>query len=312
MRKGKVLIAAPIHEILREGLEQAGYSCVFKEDIQQEQAAVYLRDCSGLITSTRLKVDRALIDASPTLQWIGRMGSGMEIIDVAYATEKGIKCISSPEGNANAVAEHALGMLLSLTKKITQSHQQVSEGLWLREENRGIELEGKTIGIIGYGHTGQAFVRKLKCMDMRVLVYDKYVKPAPADGIEVCEEVTILQQEADIVSFHVPLQEDTKHYFDSKWLANINKPLIVINTSRGEVVDIKILYEGLKTGKIFGVCLDVIEGEPLSKMSEIQKNILHKMMEMSDRVVITPHIAGYSKEALYKMSKVLLDRIVKF
>ena len=306
---GKVLIAAPVNSMLTDGLRAAGYEMIFEEKINQNKAFELIKDCVGVITSTRLQLNRELINAAPCLKWIGRMGSGMEVIDVAYAKEKGIACYGSPEGNSNAVGEHALGMLLSLTKKITWSHNEVKEGKWIRDANRGMELEGKTIGIIGYGHTGKAFAKKLSGFDVRILVYDKYNQNDIPENLVCCKDIDPIFEEAEIVSFHVPLQEDTIHYFDKAFLDKMKKPLIVINTSRGVVVDTAVLFDGLKAGKVKGACLDVIEEEPIEKMGDKVKMMLNEMITMP-HVIITPHIAGYSEEALYKMSKALLGKIV--
>src|ERR1043165_4107066 len=196
--KGKVLIAAPVHPVLTEGLAALGYECVMQEDIVQSIAHALIGDCVGIIISTRLQLDRALLDVATSLQWIGRMGSGMEVIDVAYAKEKGIKCFSSPEGNANAVGEHALGMLLGLIRRITWSHCEVGVGVWKRDEHRGIELDGKTVAIIGYGHTGAAFAKKLTGFDVRILAYDKNHADRIPAYVESCSLETIYG-EADIV-----------------------------------------------------------------------------------------------------------------
>ncbi len=305
----KVLIAAPVHSILTRWLEANGYECMAKEQITQQEALGLVQDCTGIITSTRLQVNRELMDAAPRLQWVGRMGSGMEVIDLPHAAKRGIACFSSPEGNCNAVAEHALGMLLGLNKKIIKSNIEVKNGIWLRDENRGVELEGKTIGIIGYGHTGSSFARKLYGFDMRVLVYDKYVHGVVPKYMEECEGLDKIFEEADIVSFHVPLQHDTLHYFNDDFVRKMQKPFIIVNTSRGKVVDTKALYDGLLSGKITGACLDVWEEEPISAMSDEMKDYLAKIAVMP-RVIVTPHIAGYSVEAVYKMSKSLLGKIV--
>lgn len=307
--KGKVLIAAPVHSVLTEGLEAAGYELLHAEKISQDTAPALIRDCTGVITSTRLQLDRALLDAAPALRWIGRMGSGMEVIDVPYAESRGIRCVFSPEGNSNAVAEHALGMLLGLMKNIVRSNEEVKEGKWLRDANRGYELEGKTVGIIGLGHTGRAFARKLQAFDVRILAYD--VRPIAdcPDYVTLCPELKILQEASDIISFHVPLSPDTHHYFNEKFLSVLSKRTIVVNTSRGIVVDASVLKRGLEEGKLAGACLDVWEEEPLEKMGQEQRKLLEELVQRPD-VVITPHIAGYSFEALYKMSKILLDRIV--
>jgi D-3-phosphoglycerate dehydrogenase len=308
--KEKVLIAAPVHAVLLEGLEKAGYELIIDENINQARAFTLIADCTGVITSTRLQLDKALIDAAKDLRFIGRMGSGMEVIDLDYAAFRGIKCFASPEGNCNAVGEHALGMLLALNKRITWSNQEIKEGKWLREENRGIELEAKTIGIIGYGHTGKSFAKKLSGFDMEILVYDKYITPAKDALITVCNDLTPIFQNADIISFHVPIQKDTQHLFNEEFISQMQRPFVLINTSRGAVVDPIVLEKHLYSGKIIGACLDVWEEEPLQKMSIAFRNIFENLAVMP-QVIVTPHIAGYSHEALYKMSAILLERITK-
>lgn len=305
----KVLIAAPVHHILTRWLEANGYECIVKERITQDEAMELVADCTGIITSTRLQVNKELIDAAPLLEWVGRMGSGMEVIDLPYAANKGIACYSSPDGNCNAVAEHALGMLLSLNKKIFKSYNEVRKGIWLRDENRGVELEGKTVGIVGFGHTGSSFARKLYGFDLQVLAYDKYVKGAVPKYLVECDNLDRIYEEADIVSFHVPLQHDTKHYFNGEFVQKMQKPFVLVNTSRGGVVDTKALYDGLLSGKITGACIDVWEEEPIAAMSQEMRKYLEEIAGM-DNTIITPHIAGYSVEALYKMSKSLLNKIV--
>lgn len=309
--KGKVLIAAPVHDVLKKGLEEKGYELIYALDITQVTAKELTKNVTGIVTSTRLQLDKELIDTAPLLKWIGRMGSGMEVIDVNYAQQKGIACFSSPEGNANTVGEHALGMLLSLTKKIVVSNAEIKQDKWLREENRGMELEGKTIGIIGFGHTGKALVKKLRGFDMNILVYDKYKRDKTEDVVTFCSDLQPVYEQADIISFHVPLQEDTYHYFDAAFLNNMKNPFILVNTSRGTVVHTDALLEGLRSKKVMGACLDVFEEEPPNKMS---REVKEKFMYISSlpNAVITSHIAGYSYEALYKMSKVLLDKIVMY
>lgn len=306
----KVLIAAPVHPVLTDGLQAAGYECLIHEKISQQQAFELVKDVTGIITSTRLQLDKDLIDAAPQLQWIGRMGSGMEVIDVLYAETKGIKCFGSPDGNANAVAEHALGMLLSLNKRIIQSNNEVKQGLWLRDENRGTELEGKTIGLIGFGHTGRAFAKKLMGFDMQILAYDKYNRQNFPPYVTQCETLTPIFQQADIISFHVPLQADTTHYFDENFLRSVKKPFILVNTSRGVVVNNEVLLRGMQEKLICGACIDVWEEEPLNAMSDKQRALLARVANLPN-AVLTPHIAGYSFEAVYKMSNILLQKIVK-
>lgn len=308
--RGKVLIAAPVHSVLSEGLRDAGYELVVREKINRPEALQLIGDCEGVVTSTRLLLDKELLDAAPRLKWIGRMGSGMEIIDVDYAGKRGISCFSSPEGNRNAVAEHAMGMLLALTNKIVTSNEEVKNGLWLREENRGTELEGRTIGLIGFGNTGRAFAKKLQAFDMRILAYDKYSTGDFPAYVERCEDLQPIFDHAEIVSFHVPLTAETRNYVNANFLLKMTQAFIVINTSRGEVVDTSILLKGLADKRIKGACLDVWPEEPLEKMGKEQRMILEEIVKMP-QVIITPHIAGYTYEALYKMSDVLLAKISK-
>lgn len=305
----KALIAAPVHPVLLDGLAQAGYECIIHEKITQDAAFELIGDCEGVITSTRIQLDKALIDAAPNLRWIGRMGSGMEVIDLEYAMAKGIDCYGSPEGNCNAVGEHALGMLLSLIRRISWSNAEVKQGLWYREENRGIELEGKTIGIVGFGHTGRAFAKKLSGFDLRILAYDKYNQVQEPTDLVTSASIEQIFEEADIVSFHVPLQADTVHYFNREFISLMRKPFILINTSRGVVVDTEALYEGIMTGKIIGACLDVFEQEPITAMRKDLQCLMNELLALP-QVVVTPHIAGYTFEALYKMSKALLTKII--
>ncbi|MBS1772980.1 MAG: hydroxyacid dehydrogenase [Bacteroidetes bacterium] len=305
----KVLIAAPVHHVLTDWLNANGYECIVNEKITQAEAHSIVTDCVGIITSTRLLIDKELIDVAPDLKWIGRMGSGMEVIDVPYATAKGIDCYSSPEGNRNAVAEHLLGMLLSLNKRIIKSNNEVKQGDWIRDANRGTELEGKTIGIIGFGNTGRALARKLSVFDMQILAFDKYVSADYPEYVEKCNDLNEIYEKADIVSFHVPLLEDTVNYCNADFINKMRKPFIVINTSRGEIMNISDIQKGLENKKICAACIDVWPQEPLEKMDANTKDILLKIAQKNN-VIVTPHIAGYSHEALYKMSKVLLDKIV--
>ncbi|MCB0697615.1 MAG: hydroxyacid dehydrogenase [Chitinophagaceae bacterium] len=307
--RGKVLIAAPVHDILTDGLIDRDYELIVREKITQNEAKNLLKGCTGIVTSTRLIIDRELLDSAPDLKWVGRMGSGMEIIDLEYAKSKGITCFSSPEGNRNAVAEHAMGMLLSLTKKIRKSSNEVIDGKWLRDENRGEELEGKNAGIIGFGHAGSCFAKKLAAFDVKIYAYDSSEEILLPEYVERCPSLEKIFETCDIISFHVPLTNKTVHYMDKTFVERMRKPFILINTSRGKVVDTEALSDGLSAGKISGACLDVWEEEPITAMTPRMKDYLHKISQL-DQVIITPHIAGYSHEALYKMSKVLLDRIV--
>ena len=303
-----VLLTAPVHPVLRDGLEALGYTLRDAVDIRQEEAPARLSDCVGVITSTRLTVDAALMDAAPGLRWIGRMGSGLEVIDLPAAAARNIAVVSSPEGNANAVAEHALGLLLSLTKNISRSAREVGAGEWLREENRGIELEGKTLGIIGFGHTGRAFAKKLQGLDMRILAYDIRPQQDVPEWVEMVDSIEVIWNEGTIVSFHVPFGPDTHHYFNQDFANGMKRAFFLLNTSRGSVVDTEILPQLLTSRKLLGAGLDVWEEEPISRMNSRLRALLDGLSGHSD-VIVTPHIAGYTHEALYKMSAVLLAKI---
>lgn len=304
----KVLIAAPVHAVLKNGLTDAGYELIISEKINQQEAHTLVRECEGIVTSTRLLLDKDLIDATPQLKWIGRMGSGMEIIDVAYATEKGIRCFSSPDGNSNAVGEHATGLLLSLTRRIVWSNNEVAAGQWLREENRGVELEGRTIGIIGFGHTGRAFAKKLRGFDMRILAHDADDTIGYPEYVQKADLADILN-EAKIISFHLPLNPATGGYLNTEFVEQMQHPFLLINTSRGEIVATEAVLQGLESGKIIAAGFDVLEGEPLSAMNEMQRSLIDKWIG-KQKIVVTPHIAGYTHEALFKMSESLLRKIV--
>ncbi|WP_118972083.1 NAD(P)-dependent oxidoreductase [Taibaiella koreensis] len=306
----KVLIVAPVHKVLIDRMEALGYTCVLGEEIGRPEALATIGQYEGLVTSTRLQVDREFIDRATLLKWVGRMGSGMEVIDVPYAREKGIACFSSPEGNANAVAEQALGMLLALQHRIFSAHVEMQQGLWLREENRGLEIEGLTAGVIGYGHNGSAFARKLCTMDVRVLALDKYKKGFAGPGIEECRDIDRIVEEADILSFHLPLSSETRHYFNDVLLDRMKKPFVLLNLSRGTIVSQQSLHRGLKNGKIKAAALDVWEKEPVSKMTDSEKVIFDELIAMPN-FIGTPHIGGYTVQALYKMSAFLAQKIVE-
>ena len=303
------MIACKTHPSLIAGLNEAGYNCMPVENINRVLALNLVVDCVGIITSTKLNIDRELIDAAPMLQWVGRMGSGMEIVDVPYANQKGVVCYSSPEGNCNAVGEHALGMLLSLTRNIARGQDEMQSAIWKREENRGTELEGKTIGIIGFGHTGRAFAKKLSGFDANILAYDKFCPVQTSNMVKSCTDLQMIYEQADIVSFHVPLQADTFHYFNDSFYKSMQKPFILINTSRGQVVNTTTLLTGLKEGKIKGACLDVFEKEPPFIVANEWRSQIDELVALP-QVIVTPHIAGYTFEAEYKMGKVLLEKIV--
>lgn len=302
-----IIITAPVHQILLDTLKEKGFDFIHDPKLNYAGLMEIIDQASGLIVATHIKIDKAMIDKAIKLKWIGRLGSGMEHIDVAYAKEKNIDCKSSPEGNRNAVAEFALGLLLSLMRNIHTSSQHVKQFQWQRELNRGAELSGKVVGIIGYGNTGSAFAKLLSAFDVSILAYDKYKKGYGDNKVEESSLENIFKY-SDVVSLHLPLNAETFHLANNSFFNQMVKMPLFINTSRGGVVDTSALIQALENKLIKSAALDVLENENLNTYTEIESNQLSQLLAMKN-VIITPHIAGYSFEANYKMSKILLEKL---
>lgn len=303
----KVLITAPCHPVLLQQLEKAGYAVEYLPAITYEELNTAIASVQGLVVTTRLRIDQAVIDRAPLLKWIGRLGSGMELIDVEYARLKGIQCVSSPEGNRNAVAEHALGMLLCLTHHILKSNRELKNGEWLRNANRGVELRNKTVGVIGYGNTGSAFAALLAPFQVQVLAYDRY-KTGFGQGYIQEASLEQISQYANVISFHVPLTSETKYMASGEWFGQLQQKPLLVNTSRGAVVHLPDLITALKEGQVSGAALDVLENEKPDTYTLNEQTQFEWLMDQPN-VLLTPHIAGYSHEALEGMAKVLLQKL---
>jgi D-3-phosphoglycerate dehydrogenase len=305
--KSKVMVTAFSHPYLKQELERAGYEVVEAFDIKYPELIKEISGFTGLIVTTRLKIDQSLLDQSKSLKWIGRLGSGMEMIDVKYAESMGIKCVSSPEGNRDAVAEHTLGMMLSLLHNICIANNQVKEGIWLRDDNRGTELGGKTVGIIGFGNTGGRVADLLGSFGVKVLAYDAF-KKGFGGGHVVESNLKDVFDFSDIISLHLPLTTDTFHFADDAFFKKLKRVPLFLNMCRGKVMDTSALIRALEDGAIMGAGLDVLENEDFTTYSASEKEQF-QLLANKNKVMITPHIAGYSHEALLKMAKVVLLKL---
>ncbi|MEL6922847.1 MAG: NAD(P)-dependent oxidoreductase [Bacteroidota bacterium] len=306
----KVLVTDGVNPLLLQGFEEAGFEVDYHPKISLDQTRTMIPAYHGLIINSKILVDRNFLDLAVQLEWLGRLGSGMEIVDKAYAKSKGVGVYSSPEGNRNAVAEQALGMLLMLANKLLVADREVRAMHWDREKNRGFELSGRTIGLIGFGHTGSQFARKLAGMDMRVLAYDKYKKNYASDFPHV-RETTLdeILAKADIISFHLPLTNKTRQLADKSFCESCKKGVILVNTSRGSIVNTADLVEGLSSGQLGGACLDVFENEKPPTFSETERQLYNRLYTF-ENVVLSPHIAGWTVESKGKLARILLEKIL--
>ena len=302
----KVLHLDENHEILENGLAKIGFKNFFDFKSNKKEIAKKIEKFHGLIIRSRIQIDEDLIDHAKNLKFIARVGSGTENIDIEYAKKRGIIILSAGEGNANAVGEHTLSLILSLFNNIIKANNEINNNIWQREENRGIELENKTVGIIGYGKTGKNFAKKLAGFNVKVLCNDIIENI----GDDYAEQVSIdeIQSKCDIISLHTDLNKLSKHLVNTHFIDNCKKPFYLINTSRGLCIKTSDLILGIKTGKILGVGLDVIENES-SSFENFKQDSYLDFLKKSEKVILTPHVAGWTFESKSKLSQIILKKI---
>lgn len=307
----KILIIDNAHPILIENLEKAGLELVLRPDYSREDLLEDIENYVGVVLRSKIVMDKEVMDKAKRLRFIAREGAGLDAIDLDYAAFKGIEVLNSPEGNRDAVGEHALGMLLALFNKLVIADSEVRQGLWKREENRGLEIKGKTIGIIGYGNMGNAFAKRISGFDARVIAYDKYKVNY---SNEYAQQVSLetLFKESDILSLHIPLTEETKYMVDKAFLNKFSKPIYIINTARGKIVKTKDLVDALNEKRVLGACLDVLEFEAFSSELDSKNGVPEELKELFSmpNTVLSPHVAGWSVESYYKLAYFLSQKII--
>jgi D-3-phosphoglycerate dehydrogenase len=308
----KILFIDSNHSSLHKMLEKAGHTCDLNYNWTKEEIETNIHLYDGIVIRSKIKITKDIIDKATKLKFIARAGAGMENIDVAYAESKRIKCLHAPEGNRDAVAEQTIGMLLSLFNNLCRANKEVREGKWIREGNRGVELMGKTVSILGYGNMGSAFAERLKGFGVTVLVYDKYKKNFGNDFIKEVALEEIFEK-ADIVSLHIPLTEETNYIMNDVFINKFKKNIYIINTSRGKCLNTADLVKNLITGKVLGACLDVLEYE-MTSFENIDTATLPEAFQYltkSDKVILSPHIAGWTHESNEIIAIVLAEKIMK-
>lgn len=306
----KILLLDKNHPLITEQLSEKGF--VLEEDFSSsyEQVLEKIHLYEGVIIRSRIPLDAHFLEKAKNLKFIARVGAGMENIDTAKAQELGVKLINSPEGNKDAVAEHVIGTLLVLMNRLFISSNEVKKGIWLREENRGEEILGKTFGIIGYGNMGKAVAKRLSGFGCKTIFYD--IKPNLSDESATQVSLQELQENADILSLHTPLTEDTLYMIDEEFISKMKKNFYFINTARGKNLKTSALVNALKSGKVKGACLDVLEYEKTSFENLETKNEDLEYLLNSEKAIITPHIAGWTHESKIKLAQVIVDKILAF
>lgn len=303
----KILIVDDIHEVLLEKLDLSNILYDYQPDIKREEAEQLIPQYEGLIIRSKFQVDQKFIELASKLQLIGRAGAGMDNIDEEYATAKGITLISANEGNRDAVGEHMIGMLLNLMNNLNRGDSEIRQGEWLREENRGFELMGRTVALIGYGNNGQAMAKKLSGFGVKILAYDKY-KTGFSDEYATEASMEEIVKQADVLSFHIPLTRETKGLVDDEYLFHFRKPLFFLMGARGGIVNIPSVLKYLDNGKILGAAFDVL---PVEKFPALSHQDWYLNLISRDNVLLSPHVAGWTFESYYKLSAILADKITE-
>jgi D-3-phosphoglycerate dehydrogenase len=303
MRKEKVLIVDEVHASMAEGLRALGYEVDERFDIPAADIPMALSDLHGLIIRSKTKLTAEVLAFAPDLRFIARAGAGLDLIDLDYCASKNIAVFSANEGNKDAVAEHVMGQLLVLAHKLNTADAEVRDGVWRREANRGWEISGKTIGIIGYGNMGRAFAQRLRGFDVNILAYDKY---RPADEHQA--SLQDIFDQADIVSLHVPLTDETRGMVNEEFLGQFKKPIVLINSSRGPISPLAALLAAMQSGKLKGLALDVLPNEKLSTWTAEEKALFDALKSFPS-TVFSPHVAGWTTESYAKINQVLLAKI---
>lgn len=308
----KVFFLDTVHEILEKRLlESKLFECIDASNWSKEKCASDLKDAFGVVIRSRFPMNEEFLSHLPNLAFIARSGAGMENIDLEYCQKRNIKLFNSPEGNRNAVGEQALGMLLSLMNKLHLVNRDVKNGHWERDGNRGVELDGKTVGIIGFGNNGAAFAKKLKGFDVRVLAYDKY-KSGFGDSFVMEATLEAVLNQSDVISFHIPQNEETIYFANQEFFDGLSKSIFLLNLSRGKIVETKALIQAIESGKVSAAALDVNEFEKSSFEHFFDENRSPELNYLlkSDRVMLSPHIGGWTHESYFKLSNVLADKIL--
>jgi D-3-phosphoglycerate dehydrogenase len=307
----KILCIDSNHEILHETLINAGFQCDLFWNKSKEELIQLLPNYDGAVIRSKFKFTKDILDLAINLKCIGRVGAGMENIDLNYAKSKGIICLSAPEGNRDAVGEHTLGMLLMLLNNLKRADDEVRKGIWKRSENRGYEIKEKTVAVIGYGNMGSEFAKRLQGFGCTILAHDT-VKTNFGNEFVTESSLQKIYEEADIISIHLPLTAETDYYINDTFLSSFKKNIYVINTARGKCLNTVDLVKHIKSGKVLGACLDVLEYES-SSFENIDINALPEPLQYilkSEQVILTPHIAGWTHESNYKMSKIIADKMI--